>query len=240
LSKTITSVLGNQEREFFEVDGKRLLIIFGKTDRTAFAIVPGWYVGNEKYESGNLTAVDVELIDPLEQYEIREKILPLLGEHGYHNARVSFWGASGFSNDLDMQKDTEGSQRRPEKKGRILVVDDDPGIRDVVKIFLERQGYVVSTASNSNEAATVLRKQRVPNLMLLDIMMPGATGWQLLKNLENDPRLSKLPVIAISGLEKPKSTLEEYDSKMLYDYLVKPFSMEELSRAVDKFRKIES
>ena len=70
--------------------------------------------------------------------------------------------------------------------------------------------------------------------MLLDIMMPGSTGWQLLKDLENDPQFNKLPVIAISGLERPNDG-NEYDSKMLYDYLVKPFSMEELSRVVRKF-----
>jgi CheY-like chemotaxis protein len=240
LSKTITSVLGNQQSEFLEVDGRKLLVIFGKTDRTPFAIVPGWYIGNERYQSGNLTAVDVELIDSLEQYKIKEKIQPLLEKRGYANARISFWGASGFSNDYEAENNNESSQERAEKKGKILIVDDDPGIREIVKIYLQRQGYDAVTASNSKDASSLLRNEPIPNLMLLDIMMPGATGWQLLKDLENDPRLNKLPVIAISGLEKPKEVGDEYDSKMLYDYLVKPFSMEELSRAVEKFRKITS
>lgn len=111
--------------------------------------------------------MDVELIDPLEQFEIRGKIQPLLGERGYRSARISIWGAGGFSNNLDMEKGTEGSQGRHENKGRILVVDDDPGIFDILKIFLERQAYVVTTASNWNEDASVLRKQPTPNLVLL-------------------------------------------------------------------------
>ena len=233
MSKTITSVLGRQQHELIEIGQRKLLAIFGQVAGTSFVIIPGWYVGNEKYEDDKLTAVDVELVDNLEQPRIEQIIRQSLEKTGRTNFRVSFWGASGFPQDLEF---SENNSQKVGNKAKILVVDDDPGIREIIKLHLEREGYAVETASSTNQAAKLLnsKSESLPNLMLLDIMMPGATGWQLLKDLENDPRVNKLPVIAISGLEK-SGLGEEYDSKMLYDYLVKPFSMEELSRVVRKF-----
>ena len=235
MSKTITSVLGRQQHELIEIGQRKLLAIFGQVAGTSFVIIPGWYVGNEKYEDDKLTAVDVELVDNLEQPRIEQIIRQSLEKTGRTNFRVSFWGASGFPQDLEF---SENNSQKVGNKAKILVVDDDPGIREIIKLHLEREGYAVETASSTNQAAKLLnsKSESLPNLMLLDIMMPGATGWQLLKDLENDPRVNKLPVIAISGLEK-SGLGEEYDSKMLYDYLVKPFSMEELSRVVRKFRR---
>jgi CheY-like chemotaxis protein len=235
LSKTITSVLGRQQHELIDIAQRKLLTIFGEVGGTSFVIIPGWYVGNEKYEDDKLTAVDVELVEKLEQLHIEQTVCQLLEERGQKNFRVSFWGASGFPQDLEF---SENSPEFAGKSAKILVVDDDPGIREIIKLHLERQGYSVQTASSTSQAAKLMSSnaEPLPNLMLLDIMMPGATGWQLLKDLENDPRVNKIPVIAISGLEK-QSLGEQYDSKMLYDYLVKPFSMEELSRVVRKFSR---
>jgi CheY-like chemotaxis protein len=231
LSRTITSVLGKQRHELLELTGRKLLVIYGRAGNTPFAIVPGWFVGNEKYEDGELAAVDVELIDPMEQFNIEQKIRDSLSKIGKQNIRISFWGGKGIS---------ENPERLDEKESKIqskiLVVDDDPAIREIIRMSLEREGYTVRSASDSREAIDVLRNESLPNLMLLDIMMPGEIGWQLLKELESDPKTSQLPVIAISGLDKPTSPDEaEYDSKMLYDYLVKPFSMTELLRVVKKF-----
>ncbi len=239
MSHTITSVLGNQQHELFDLDGRKLLLIFGRAAGTSFVIVPGWYIGNEKYEANQLTAVDVELVDPLEQSEIESKLRGYLKERGL-DFRVSFWGASGFPQNSNFPNSSSpSSSSTNERTTKVLVIDDDPGLRKVIKLYLERQGYRVETASSASQALTLLKDSGageldLPDLILLDIMMPGATGWQLLKDLENDPKTSKLPVIAISGLERPGKD-EEYDSKMLYDYLVKPFSMEELSRVVRKF-----
>ncbi len=227
--------MGRQQHELIEIGQRKLLAIFGQVAGTSFVIIPGWYVGNEKYEDDKLTAVDVELVDTLEQPRIEQIIRQSLEKTGRTNFRVSFWGASGFPQDFAF---SENSSQSVENKAKILIVDDDPGIREIIRLHLEREGYIVETASSTNQAAKLLnsKSDSLPNLMLLDIMMPGATGWQLLKELENDPRVNKLPVIAISGLEK-SGLGEEYDSKMLYDYLVKPFSMEELSRVVRKFSR---
>lgn len=232
------------------IDGRKLLVIFGQAAGTSFAIVPGWYVGNEKYEDDQLTAVDVELVEPVEQPSVERLVRESLDKRGQHNIRISFWGARGFSQSTDFppasssMTPTREQENEKKQKKTILIVDDDPGIRRIVKMFLEREGYAVRTASSTGEALDILKieskeeresGENFPSLMLLDIMMPGATGWQLLRELENDPKVNTLPVIAISGLEKPSKTQHEFDSKMLYDYLVKPFSMEELLRAVRKF-----
>ena len=233
LSKTITSVLGHQKHELIEIGQRRLLAIFGQITEISFVIIPGWYVGNARYDDDILTAVDVELIDSPEQLNVEQTVRSYLEKKGLYNFRISFWGAAGFPQDFGQP---EHSSHAHLADSKILVVDDDPGMREIMKLFLQKEGYTVLTVSNARDAAELLRskRERLPNLMLLDIMMPGSTGWELLKELENDPQINKIPVIAISGLEKPKHG-EEYDSKMLYDYLVKPFSMQELSRVVRKF-----
>ena len=227
--KTITCVLGKQEYETFSVDSRNLLIIHGHTPTTSFAIIPGWWSGNERYEEGQLAAVDVELVDPIEQVAIESEIKRHLSSAnpGKQAPRISFWGSRGIAEGIE--------ETRRSSPARVLIVDDDPAIRDIIKIYLRKEGFEVETASSAAEAEAILHQRRLPSLMLLDIMMPGATGWELLKKLEKDESISQLPVIAISGLEKHESLGEEHDSKMLYDYLVKPFSLAELSRVVKKF-----
>ncbi len=225
--KTITCVLGNQTYEALEVNGRKLLVIHGEAAGTHFAIIPGWYSGNERYDKGQLAAIDVELIDPVEQMNLESEIRPRLRKYDGKTPRISFWGS----------RVVDETETRDKESSTILVVDDDPTIRDIIKRYLEREGYTVKTASSSKEAETILRTSRIPDLMLLDIMMPGGTGWQLLKELEKDPNIQKLPVVAISGLERPSEPSEEYDSKMLYDYLVKPFSLAELTQVVEKFKR---
>jgi CheY-like chemotaxis protein len=218
-----------------DIAGRKLLLIFGKTSATSFVIVPGWYVGNEKYDRDRLTAVDVELVDQLDQPRVEEVIRRYLEEKGF-DLRISFWGAAGFPFNSESLNSAAADESR---KAKILVVDDDPGIRKIINMHLEKEGYTVQMASGADQAIDMIKNERdaLPNLMLLDIMMPGDSGWQLLKDLENDPKASKIPVVAISGLEKPAQG-QEYDSKMLYDYLVKPFSMEELSRVIRKFSRL--
>ncbi len=210
-----------------EIKGKRLLVIHGEAAGTSFAIIPGWYSGNERYDKGQLAAIDVQLIDPVEQMNIEREVRSRLSSVGKGEPRISFWGSRGIE---------ELEKPEKESSSTILVVDDDPTIRDIIKKYLEKEGFNVKTAASSKEAENLLRSSKLPDLMLLDIMMPGGTGWQLLKELEKDSTINHLPVVAISGLERPAERGEEYDSKMLYDYLVKPFSLAELSRVVRKFK----
>ncbi len=255
LKRLVTCVLGDQPHESIEIGNQRLLVVYGSAAGSQFAIIPGWYRGNEKYEKEKLVAVDVELVDLSEQPELHDRLAPTLSNRFFGNSsqvRISFWGSFGFIEQHEETQKNEESQHdggimtlravkeqgEAEKAARrsgalVLVVDDDPSIREIVKMALQKEGFQVETASNVVETKQKLASSSVlPNLILLDIMMPGDSGWKLLKDMEQDSRLNKIPVIAISGLERPP---QEYDSTMLYDYLVKPFSMAELSRAVKKF-----
>jgi CheY-like chemotaxis protein len=81
----------------------------------------------------------------------------------------------------------------------VLVVDDDPDIRETMLFVLENAGYQVTTAANGAEALALLRAQASPCLILLDLMMPVMNGWQFLLEQTRDPRLADIPVVVISG-----------------------------------------
>ena len=88
-------------------------------------------------------------------------------------------------------------------KGEILLVDDDPDLRDSLQIMLEKNGYHVRTASNGKEALEALKAKR-PDLMILDIMMTTETeGFDLAYELKNRPGAGDLPIILLTSfLEK--------------------------------------
>ncbi len=88
-------------------------------------------------------------------------------------------------------------------KGEILLVDDDPDLRDSLQIILEKNGYTVRTASNGQEALEAL-KAKEPDLMILDIMMATDTeGFDLAYELKNRPNSKDLPIILLTSfLEK--------------------------------------
>lgn len=84
--------------------------------------------------------------------------------------------------------------------GYILVVDDDADIRDMIRQVLELEGYEVQTARNGSDAIGHLRAQPGnPCLILLDLMMPGMSGWELRAELARDPKLNSVPLVVLSG-----------------------------------------
>src|SRR5262245_44423194 len=88
--------------------------------------------------------------------------------------------------------------------GVILVVDDDAGNRDVLARRLSRDGYLVRTAADGAAALEALRSDDGPpvDLALLDVMMPGLDGYELLKRMKADPALRDIPVLMISALDQ--------------------------------------
>ncbi len=88
---------------------------------------------------------------------------------------------------------------QPRGEGAILVCDDDPGIRTVVSEHLTRQGYTVIEAS-SGEQALILAAQHQVEAILLDLYMPGLSGWETLQRLRNNPTTANIPVVVLSVL----------------------------------------
>lgn len=109
---------------------------------------------------------------------------------------------------------------------KILVVDDEENIRELVKFNLEKEGYQVITASDGNEAIKVAREQ-LPDLIILDIMLPGMDGLEVCRNISNCPSTKGIPIIMLSakGEELDKVLGLEMGAD---DYVTKPFSPREL------------
>ena len=106
---------------------------------------------------------------------------------------------------------------------KILLVDDDPNIRQLVNLYLQKEGFEVMMADRGDEALKMF-KASPPNLMLLDIMLPGMDGWQVCREVR---KISNIPIIMLTAKD------ETFDKVLglelgADDYVVKPFDMKEL------------
>jgi DNA-binding response OmpR family regulator len=77
----------------------------------------------------------------------------------------------------------------------VLIVDDEPGLCESLRDFLEDEGYVVSTAQNGAEALHLLEGGELPCIMILDLIMPIVTGNQVYETMQKDPRLARVPIV---------------------------------------------
>jgi two-component system phosphate regulon response regulator PhoB len=108
----------------------------------------------------------------------------------------------------------------------ILVVDDDPAIREMITLALTRDGYEVLEAGNALDARQTIAS-RAPDLILLDWMMPGQSGFEFTRALQRDSAHKQIPVIMLTarGQEEDKVAALEAGAD---DYIAKPFSVSEL------------
>lgn len=89
-------------------------------------------------------------------------------------------------------------------KRRILVVDDDPELQELVRVLLTHAGMEPIPAETANAAAQVLRKLPLPDLVLLDMMLPDVSGLELLKQMRAKAVFNDLPVVILSALADPE------------------------------------
>lgn len=123
----------------------------------------------------------------------------------------------------------QGSHENPEKAASILVVDDNADMIKYIVRILEPQ-YRIVTASNGHQALEKIT-DKLPDLILSDIMMPVMDGVQLLKQIKANPGTSSIPVMLLSARAGEESLIEGYDVGA-DDYLTKPFSAKELQARV--------
>jgi len=114
----------------------------------------------------------------------------------------------------------------------ILVVDDDPNARDIVRMYLEAKGYRVSTAADGKEALAKLEEVR-PELVLLDVMMPGMDGWEVARVIKNHPQFASVRLVMLTARSDFTDKQEGLRSGA-DDYIVKPIRLEELGERVEK------
>lgn len=115
------------------------------------------------------------------------------------------------------------------KPPTILVIDDDDDLRETVCMLLKLAGYDVTAAANGREALDLLESAEVPNLILLDLMMPLMDGWQFRAEQKKRAKLANLPVLLLTASRNLGKLPIDVDAK---DILLKPFASEDLLGAV--------
>ena len=124
------------------------------------------------------------------------------------------------------------------EKKKILVVDDDEGIQEMLKVGLEAYGYEVEVAEDEKTVRSIISKSR-PDAILMDISIPGIDGISLCREIKYTPGLTDVPIIMITAYSDKKTA---HDSFLFgaADYLVKPFDItvvrEKLEKAIGKVK----
>ncbi|WP_413175058.1 response regulator [Anabaena azotica] len=114
---------------------------------------------------------------------------------------------------------------------QLLLVDDEPGLREAVKEYLQESGFSVQTASNAREGWDMMQHS-IPDLVISDIMMPQVDGYQFLKQMRDDPRFQALPVVFLTAKGMTGDRIQGYQAGV-DAYLPKPFDPDELVAIVE-------
>jgi DNA-binding response OmpR family regulator len=100
---------------------------------------------------------------------------------------------------------------------KVLAIDDDPAMTELLNLLLMTQGFEVKTANSGEEGIKLIREYE-PDIIILDLMMPGMSGWQVCSEAR---RISNVPILILSALDNPGNVATALDSGA-DDYLVKP------------------
>jgi chemosensory pili system protein ChpA (sensor histidine kinase/response regulator) len=115
----------------------------------------------------------------------------------------------------------------------VLIIDDDLDIRREVSEILREEGLEVMTARNGGEALQLLRSSLPPSVILLDLMMPGTSGWEFRRSQLAEPALAAIPVLVFSSFDRGPRNAADLRAA---GFLTKPCSIAELLAAIEPFR----
>jgi len=118
----------------------------------------------------------------------------------------------------------------PDGFQRILIVDDDADLLQLVKVTLERAGFEVFTASSGAEGLEVIKRKGLPHLAVVDLMMPDMNGFELCAKVQ---QFSDLPIIMLTAVDEEDTVIQGLEH-FAEDYMVKPFSPRELVARVQR------
>src|SRR6266545_6326029 len=134
--------------------------------------------------------------------------------------------------DLDKFLESSGPSGREQVGPTLLVVDDDPRLRDYMRANLELEGYTVLEAGSAEEGMQVLEGEQQPQLILLDVMMPGTDGWEMLQLIQE--RHGAIPVIMFSG-QVDEQSAPRAEERGASAFVGKPFDPQHL---IDQAKQI--
>ena len=127
--------------------------------------------------------------------------------------------------DLFVSASGSGSGARAQGTPMVLIVDDDARIREFVRVNLEMDGFQVREAGNAEEGLAVLEDEP-PDLILLDVMMPGVDGWEMLRRVQERHGTGSIPVIMFSG--QADNSQDDAVARGAQGFVGKPFNPQEL------------
>ncbi|MFI5361073.1 MAG: PleD family two-component system response regulator [Elusimicrobiota bacterium] len=112
---------------------------------------------------------------------------------------------------------------------KVLVIDDEPEMLALVKYTLEQAGFEVHTCDNGRTAWDEIAKVK-PNVLVLDVMLPGIDGYSLQLKISQDPSTKDLPIVILTALEPSKTLFQKFPQ--VVGFMTKPFKIEELLKTV--------
>jgi len=129
------------------------------------------------------------------------------------------------------------------EKAYIVIADDDPDILDGITTVLETQPYRLATARDGKKCMELIT-QEIPDLLILDLLMPRMDGWGVIREMRKEPRFSKVPILVLSTVIEDASRrryeLETGLAMDVQEYIQKPAKPVELLRCVEKLIKGQS
>jgi excisionase family DNA binding protein len=128
--------------------------------------------------------------------------------------------------DLEAFLDRSGPAGRPKPGPLVLLVDDDAKVRELVRVNLEFEGYIVREAGSAEEGMTAIEEAK-PDLVLLDVMMPHIDGWEMLRRVQERYGAGAIPVVMFSG-QVDAAARQQADAEGAHAFVGKPFDLQQL------------
>lgn len=115
----------------------------------------------------------------------------------------------------------------------ILCIEDEPEMIDLIRLILSRRGFEVRGAPSGEDGLKMMRESR-PDLVLLDLMMPGMDGWEVYQQMKADDATKNIPVIVVTAKAQNIDKVLGLHIAKVDDYIAKPFGPQELVESVEK------
>ena len=123
----------------------------------------------------------------------------------------------------------------PDKR-RVLCIEDEPEMIDLIRLILERKGFEVMGAVGGQEGLDTVRSEK-PDLVLLDLMMPDVDGWEVYRQMKADDELKSIPVVVVTAKAQSIDKVLGLHIAKVDDYVTKPFGPTDLLDSVDRVLK---
>ena len=118
-------------------------------------------------------------------------------------------------------------------KRRILCIEDEPEMIDLIRLILERKGFEVLGAVGGEEGLEAIRREK-PDLILLDLMMPDVDGWEVYRQMKADDELKDIPVVVVTAKAQSIDKVLGLHIAKVDDYVTKPFGPSDLLESVER------